>query len=156
MLLLPGELVLWGTTLWDPRVPVPLHTYDQLSASAAGAFHPNGLELVLNSEVWDLRTHRLLRSIPALDGTTVQFNTGEQGSWGYMGHPGVCPPAVLPACLLHKSREWAAAAAVRAAFHMLVLVAVCRVLRVRNAGVVLAGGGVRAQPACCASITTNM
>ena len=51
-----GELVLWGATLWDPRVPRALHTFDQLSeASAVGAFHPNGLELLLNSEVWDLR-----------------------------------------------------------------------------------------------------
>lgn len=48
----PGELVLWGATLWDPRVPQALHTFDQLSeAGAGGAFHPNGLELIMNSEV---------------------------------------------------------------------------------------------------------
>jgi hypothetical protein len=117
VLLLPGELVLWGTTLWDPRVPVPLHTYDQLSASAAGAFHPNGLELVLNSEVWDLRTHRLLRSIPALDGTTVQFNTGAQGS-GVACVGGTCRCGAggcfaaqegavqLVLCLTHTSAAW--------------------------------------------------
>ena len=49
-----GELVLWGATLWDPRVPAPLHTFDQLSTSAGGAggiFHPNGGEIILNSEV---------------------------------------------------------------------------------------------------------
>lgn len=49
-----GELVLWGATLWDPRVPAPLHTFDQLSSNAGGAggvFHPNGGEIILNSEV---------------------------------------------------------------------------------------------------------
>ena len=80
MLLLAGELLLWGGTLWDPRVPLPVHTFDQLSSSGSsggGAFHPNGLELILNSEVWDVRTHRLLRSVPGLDGTSIKFNGGE-------------------------------------------------------------------------------
>lgn len=57
-----GELVLWGATLWDPRVPVPLHTFDQLSSGAggtSGVFHPNGGEILLNSEV-RLRTPRAL------------------------------------------------------------------------------------------------
>lgn len=50
--ILPGELVLWGATLWDPRVPAPLHTFDQLSAGGAGGcFHPGGTEIILNSEV---------------------------------------------------------------------------------------------------------
>jgi hypothetical protein len=56
----PGELVLWGATLWDPRVPALLHTFDQLSAAGGtgGCFHPGGSEIVLNSEVnspgqWD-------------------------------------------------------------------------------------------------------
>ncbi|WIA37199.1 hypothetical protein OEZ86_014151 [Tetradesmus obliquus] len=71
-----GELVLWGATLWDPRVPAPLHTFDQLSAGGAGGcFHPGGAEIILNSEVWDLRTRKLLRSVPLLDGTSVTFNS---------------------------------------------------------------------------------
>ncbi|KAF6254728.1 hypothetical protein COO60DRAFT_1703166 [Scenedesmus sp. NREL 46B-D3] len=71
-----GELVLWGATLWDPRVPAPLHTFDQLSSGGAGGcFHPGGAELILNSEVWDLRTRKLLRSVPLLDGTSVTFNS---------------------------------------------------------------------------------
>jgi HIV-1 Vpr-binding protein len=73
-----GELVLWGATLWDPRVPAPLHTFDQLSAGGAGGcFHPGGAEIILNSEVWDLRTRKLLRSVPLLDGTSVTFNSSE-------------------------------------------------------------------------------
>lgn len=54
LILYAGELVLWGATLWDPRVPAPLHTFDQLSSGSGGAggiFHPNGGEIILNSEV---------------------------------------------------------------------------------------------------------
>ncbi len=32
-----------------------------------------GLEVVINSEVWDLRTLSLLRCCPALDGAAVTF-----------------------------------------------------------------------------------
>ena len=32
-----------------------------------------GLEVLMNSEVWDLRTLSLLRSVPALDGAAVTF-----------------------------------------------------------------------------------
>ncbi len=73
-----GELLLWGTTLWDPRVPVAVHTFDQLSEhqAAGSAFHPGGLELILNSEVWDLRTYKLMRSVPCLDATSITFNSG--------------------------------------------------------------------------------
>eukprot|EP00775_Hariotina_reticulata_P010781 gene10781-10937_t len=72
-----GELVLWGATLWDPRVPALLHTFDQLSAAGGtgGCFHPGGSEIVLNSEVWDLRNRKLLRSVPLLDGTSITFNS---------------------------------------------------------------------------------
>ena len=33
-------------------------------------------QVILNSEVWDLRTFRLLRSVPSLDGASVLFNGG--------------------------------------------------------------------------------
>lgn len=49
-----GNLVLWGASLWDIRAaPKPLHTFDVFSdgGAAAGAFHPVGREVVLNSEV---------------------------------------------------------------------------------------------------------
>ncbi len=70
------DLVLWGATLWDPRAPRAVHTFDQFTDFSSGCFHPAGLEVVLNSEIWDLRTYRLLRSVPALANTTVSFNSG--------------------------------------------------------------------------------
>ena len=94
------DLVMWGSTLWDLRVPkvrrttprpLPnkglctaikwscmwhssnsvsffsllwiqaIHQFDQFTDLQTGCFHPRGLEIILNSEVWDMRTLRLLR-----------------------------------------------------------------------------------------------
>ncbi len=46
--------------------PIGVEWSMELSATA-------GLEVVINSEVWDLRTLSLLRSCPALDGAAVTF-----------------------------------------------------------------------------------
>ena len=47
-----GELLLYGPTLWDPRAPRSVHTFDLLSYNpCASTFHPAGLEAVVNAEV---------------------------------------------------------------------------------------------------------
>ena len=38
-----------------------MHQFDQFTEQTSGSFHPRGLEVILNSEVWDMRTLRLLR-----------------------------------------------------------------------------------------------
>ena len=38
-------------------------------------FHPNGLEIISNSEVWDMRTFQLLKNVDGLDRCQVYFNT---------------------------------------------------------------------------------
>ena len=51
---------------------------DKLNQNLSGVFHPNGLEIVANSEVWDLRTFHLLKTVPGLDQCQVRFtNSGE-------------------------------------------------------------------------------
>lgn len=73
-----AQLALWGTTLWDLRTPRPLHRFDYFSDSpVAGCFHPASPEIILNSEVWDLRTFRLLRSVPSLDQLQLKFSPGK-------------------------------------------------------------------------------
>mmetsp|Transcript_28173 Transcript_28173/g.53657 ORF Transcript_28173/g.53657 Transcript_28173/m.53657 type:complete len:597 (+) Transcript_28173:1-1791(+) len=67
------SLLLWGGLLWDLRIPQPVHRFDMLS-DGGGCFHPFGNEVIMNSEVWDLRTYKLLRSVPLLDGTTLRFS----------------------------------------------------------------------------------
>ena len=55
-----------------------VHKLDKLNQNLSGVFHPNGLEIVANSEVWDLRTFHLLKTVPGLDQCQVRFtNSGE-------------------------------------------------------------------------------
>ncbi|GJP50047.1 hypothetical protein CLOM_g9196, partial [Closterium sp. NIES-68] len=69
------DLLLWNGYLWDPRISEPVHRFDQFSDYGGGGFHPSGNEVIINSEVWDLRTRKLLRSVPSLDQTCITFNT---------------------------------------------------------------------------------
>lgn len=76
-----GQLLLWGHALWDPRASCdsPVHRFEAFSNSdfGAGAFHPRGGVAVINSEVWDLRTFKLMRSVPALlAGAELKFAPG--------------------------------------------------------------------------------
>lgn len=68
------ELILSDGVLWDVRTAQQIHKFDKLNNSVSGVFHPNGLEVVSNTEVWDLRTFHLLRTIPALDQCQVKFS----------------------------------------------------------------------------------
>ncbi|KAG6706329.1 hypothetical protein I3842_07G218400 [Carya illinoinensis] len=67
-------MLLWNGVLWDRRVSGPIHRFDQFTDYGGGGFHPAGNEVIINSEVWDLRKFRLLRSVPSLDQMTVTFN----------------------------------------------------------------------------------
>lgn len=67
-------MLLWNGVLWDRRVSGPVHRFDQFTDYGGGGFHPAGNEVIINSEVWDLRKFRLLRSVPSLDQTVITFN----------------------------------------------------------------------------------
>lgn len=68
------SMLLWNGVLWDPRVSTPVHRFDQFTDYGGGGFHPAGNEVIINSEVWDLRKFRLLRSVASLDQTAITFN----------------------------------------------------------------------------------
>ncbi|WVZ87815.1 hypothetical protein U9M48_034392 [Paspalum notatum var. saurae] len=71
-------MLLWNGVLWDTRDRYPVHQFDQFTDYCGGGFHPAGNEVILNSEVWDLRKFKLLRSVPSLDQTVIKFNgTGD-------------------------------------------------------------------------------
>ncbi|XP_021658769.2 DDB1- and CUL4-associated factor homolog 1 isoform X2 [Hevea brasiliensis] len=67
-------MLLWNGVLWDRRQSAPVHRFDQFTDYGGGGFHPAGNEVIINSEVWDLRKFRLLRSVPSLDQTAITFN----------------------------------------------------------------------------------
>jgi HIV-1 Vpr-binding protein len=69
-----GELVLNDTLLWDPRASTMIHKFDKFSNYGSGLFNPSGNEVIINSEIWDLRTFKLIKTCPALDQTSVSFN----------------------------------------------------------------------------------
>ncbi|XP_034942278.1 protein mahjong isoform X3 [Chelonus insularis] len=68
------ELVLSDGILWDLNSGKEIHKFDKLNQSLNGVFHPNGTEVVSNTEVWDLRTFHLLNTVPALDQMEVVFS----------------------------------------------------------------------------------
>ncbi|KAK3101991.1 hypothetical protein FSP39_007955 [Pinctada imbricata] len=71
------DLVLNDGVLWDIRSAKPVHKFDKFNAFISGLFHPMGLEVIINSEVWDIRTYHLLHTIPALDQCLLHFNNNK-------------------------------------------------------------------------------
>ncbi|KAJ6648636.1 Protein mahjong [Pseudolycoriella hygida] len=60
--------------LWDVRSGEEVHKFDVSNQTFSGVFCPNALEIVSDDKVWDMRTHRLLRTVPELQGATVKFS----------------------------------------------------------------------------------
>lgn len=63
--------------LWDVRNKnSPIHTFDRLSRiTKFGTFHPHGTQIIINSEVYDIRTFRMLHHVPELSGCKLVFNS---------------------------------------------------------------------------------
>ncbi|CAM9868670.1 unnamed protein product, partial [Ectocarpus fasciculatus] len=71
------DLVVTDGALWDPRRGLRVYQFDKLGGGGGfGLFHPNGNEVVVDEGVWDLRTHRLLRTLPCQDGTVMKPDPG--------------------------------------------------------------------------------
>ncbi|BHF59213.1 hypothetical protein SprV_0100216900 [Sparganum proliferum] len=51
----------------------PIHKIDKFQDLVSGVFHPNGLEVIVGSAVWDMRTWRLLHTVQALDRMEARF-----------------------------------------------------------------------------------
>ncbi|KAL4118781.1 hypothetical protein PRIC2_011103 [Phytophthora ramorum] len=81
--------ILTDGMLWDARIPTrALYKFDKLSNVGCGFFHPNGNEVIVNSAVWDLRTYRLLRMVPALDKCCIKFSPSGSVLFAYYPYEG--------------------------------------------------------------------
>lgn len=66
-------LVLSDGVLFDASSGKEIHKLDKLNQTQSGVFHPNGLEIVSNTEVWDIRTYQLLKTVPVLNQCQAVF-----------------------------------------------------------------------------------
>uniref|UniRef100_UPI0037E818D7 DDB1- and CUL4-associated factor 1-like n=1 Tax=Semicossyphus pulcher TaxID=241346 RepID=UPI0037E818D7 len=78
------DLVLNDGVLWDVRASRAIHKFDKFNMNISGVFHPNGLEVIINTEIWDLRTFHLLHTVPALDQCRLVFNSNATIMYGAM------------------------------------------------------------------------
>ncbi|KJE91041.1 hypothetical protein, variant [Capsaspora owczarzaki ATCC 30864] len=69
------DLVLHDGVLWDARQARKIHKFDKFNNYGLSRFHPNGNEILINSEIWDVRTFKLLRTCPMLDRASVIFSS---------------------------------------------------------------------------------
>lgn len=48
------DLVLNDGVLWDVRTAQAIHKFDKFNMNISGVFHPNGLEVIINTEIVSL------------------------------------------------------------------------------------------------------
>ncbi|KPA81154.1 hypothetical protein ABB37_04496 [Leptomonas pyrrhocoris] len=66
-----SQLVLNDAILWDLRAPEkPVFRFDRITESFASIFHPSQPMVVIDERVWDMRTWRMMQTVPTFQKTT--------------------------------------------------------------------------------------
>nr|XP_042905239.1 DDB1- and CUL4-associated factor 1 isoform X1 [Parasteatoda tepidariorum] len=68
------ELVLTDGIIFDSRNGLLVHKLDKFNSIMNGVFHPNGREIISNTEIWDIRTFKLLKTVAGLEYCRPTFN----------------------------------------------------------------------------------
>lgn len=55
-------------------MPRLVHKFDKFTNYGSGYFNPRGTDVIINSEIWDLRTFKLINTCPSLLHAHVEFN----------------------------------------------------------------------------------
>lgn len=77
------ELILSDGVLWDFKSGKEIHKFDKLNENLNGVFNPkNGLEIISNTEIWDVRTFHLLKTVRQLDQCSLTFTNDGQIIYG--------------------------------------------------------------------------
>jgi HIV-1 Vpr-binding protein len=66
-------LILNDGVLFDIRMEKEIRKLDKLNEMLNGVFHPNGLEIISNTEIWDIRTFNILKTVPGFNQCYVKF-----------------------------------------------------------------------------------
>ena len=89
---LSDELVLNDGVLYDMRMGREIRKLDKLNQNLNGVFHPNGLEIISSSEIWDIRTFHLLKTVKGLDNCTVSIVVYLKGGFTSLSKVGLTHP----------------------------------------------------------------
>ncbi|XP_015778205.1 PREDICTED: protein VPRBP-like isoform X2 [Acropora digitifera] len=76
------DLLLNDGVLWDVRGNRVIRKFDKFNDFVSGVFHPSGLEIIINSEIWDLRSFHLRDTCPSLEQSRVVFNNSGDVMYG--------------------------------------------------------------------------
>lgn len=70
------DLVLNDGVLWDVRTAQAIHKFDKFNMNISGVFHPNGLEVIVNTEIVSLIDEKTVGqlSLYHLVGVVVQMS----------------------------------------------------------------------------------
>ncbi|CAJ1992170.1 hypothetical protein conserved [Leishmania donovani] len=74
-----SQLVLNDAILWDLRAPEkPMFRFDRITESFASVFHPKLPLVIIDEKVWDMRTWRMMQTVPSFQKTT-SFHCSKAG-----------------------------------------------------------------------------